>query len=235
MSAAAGGAAACGSLAGVADLDLGGAGLVGHDAALGRVQVQRPALDVVEDAPRCPQERLLHILPCLGRHLQVDQPVVLRERLGLLEGDFALLLEVQLISDQHHHRVGVGVIAGVGEPGSEVVEAAPSRDVVHHDRTRRAPVVTSGHGSEALLPSGVPDLQLDHLAGNFAYSRPKLHSNCVWLILLKSVLCELVQQARLAHTHVTDDDVLENVIELAHLALRCNQIIRVEIEPKDAD
>eukprot|EP00961_Rhodomonas_salina_P026085 352413-Rhodomonas_salina.1 len=144
MSAAAGGAAACGSLAGVADLDLGGAGLVGHDAALGRVQVQRPALDVVEDAPRCPQERLLHILPtmpkrtvsllpstpsqttarvhrpchstsapqttrtpvgtvvrvdqvcihtrggegreadlpCLGRHLQVDQPVVLRERLA---------------------------------------------------------------------------------------------------------------------------------------------------------
>lgn len=46
----------------------------------------------------------------------------------------------------------------------------------------------------------VPDLQLDLLAIYVDHARPKLHANSEVVHWLEPLVCELQQQARLAHT-----------------------------------
>lgn len=53
------------------------------------------------------------------------------------------------------------MLAGVLQPGGQVVERLPARNVVHEQRTGRTAVVRPGNGPESLLPSCVPDLQLN--------------------------------------------------------------------------
>ena len=61
------------------------------------------------------------------------------------------------------------------QPGGQVVERVPPRDVVDEEGARRAPVVRPRDGPKGLLAGRVPYLKLDLFAVNVDHARAKLH------------------------------------------------------------
>eukprot|EP00519_Triparma_laevis_P009631 CAMPEP_0182499488 /NCGR_PEP_ID=MMETSP1321-20130603/7737_1 /TAXON_ID=91990 /ORGANISM="Bolidomonas sp., Strain RCC1657" /LENGTH=81 /DNA_ID=CAMNT_0024703695 /DNA_START=237 /DNA_END=482 /DNA_ORIENTATION=+ len=59
-----------------------------------------------------------------------------------------------------------------------MVETLRRRHVVHHDDPVRAPVVRARNGPEALLPRGVPYLQLDGFAVDFYGAETEVDADC---------------------------------------------------------
>ena len=78
-------------------------------------------LDVLVDVVGGAEEGVLDVVAGLGGALEEDEAVLLGELGGLLVGDGPLALQVRLVPDQEDDGVGVGEVAGVGEPGAEVV------------------------------------------------------------------------------------------------------------------
>ena len=88
--------------------------------------------------------------------------------------------------------------ARVAKPAGNVRERVPRRNIVHQQRARGAAVVAAGDRAEALLASGVPNLQLDDLPADLDESRAELDADRVRRAPLEGALDKLVQQARLA-------------------------------------
>jgi len=103
------------------------------------------------------------------------------------------------------------VLPGVFQPGGQVVEGVPPSDVVHEEGASRAPVVRPGDGPKRLLPSRVPDLELDLFPLDVDHSGAKLDSDGQVMNWLETFVGKLEQQARFTDTCITDDDVLEQV------------------------
>lgn len=181
------------------------------DARLCGVQVERPVLDVAEDATGRLEKGLLHAVARLRRRLDEHEAVLVGELLRLLVGDVTLRLQVALVADEEDDGVRVRQVAGVRQPGAQVVVRGASRHIVDHQRASSSAVVAPGDSSESFLASGVPDLKLDLLSAHFDDSGAKLDANCVRTVGHEFLVSELVKQAGLAYAHITDDDVFEDV------------------------
>ena len=65
-------------------------------------------------------------------------------------------LQIALIAYQHDHHVRVAVLSGVLQPGGQMIERVPSRDIVDQQCTGRTSVVGACNRSERLLAGGIP-------------------------------------------------------------------------------
>ena len=77
-----------------------------------------------------------------------------------------------------------------------------------------ATVENLGDTAEAFLPSSVPNLQLQHFVLHLDEVRAELHSDCDIVVVMEVVINEPLQNARLANTRITNDNDLEECIEL---------------------
>ena len=115
----------------------------------------------------------------LGAGLNVSE-IVLCSKVGrLFIADFARTLEVCLVPNHEHDRVGAGEDLCVVQPVQEMLERAATRDVIDKKRARSPAVVTPAHGLETLLTSCVPDLELCLCAVDVNHFGPKLDSDSV--------------------------------------------------------
>ena len=70
------------------------------------------------------------------------------------------MAQIALVSDQHNHDVGVGVVPQLLKPPCHIVVCLVLTDVVYEQCTDCAAVVCGGDGSITFLTGGIPDLCL---------------------------------------------------------------------------
>lgn len=97
--------------------------------------------------------------------------------LGLLGGDRTEVSQIALVTDQHDHDIGVGVVSQLLQPPVDIVVGLVLADVVDEEGTDGATVVGRGDGPVALLTSSIPDLCLDGLGVDLDRASRKLHAD----------------------------------------------------------
>mmetsp|Transcript_55868 Transcript_55868/g.120833 ORF Transcript_55868/g.120833 Transcript_55868/m.120833 type:complete len:207 (+) Transcript_55868:91-711(+) len=106
------------------------------------------------------EECIVDTLPTLGRRFEKRHVELRREPCALLCRDLALVFEVGLVADEDSLHRCVAVLVKLRDPILDMVEAVLIRDVVRDHYAHRCPVVRWCDGPETLLPSRVPDLEL---------------------------------------------------------------------------
>ena len=134
---------------------------------------------------------------------------------GAVEGDLALLLHLGLVADEVDAHVLAGVLLDFFEPLHEGDECLVARDVVGEEDAVRAAVENAGDGLEAFLAGGVPDLDLDYLPVDSEVVAAELDANGDLVLRLELVVHDPLQEARLAHSRVPNDNQLEQVVVLS--------------------
>ena len=86
------------------------------------------------------------------------------EVLALLSADLAHFFEIRLVTDEYFLDVWFGMLLNLLNPRADIVEGVFSSYVVHQNNSHCSFVVSLGDRSEALLPSGVPNLHLNLLS-----------------------------------------------------------------------
>ena len=195
-----------------------GSGLVQLDAAIGVGGARDPAEDILVDLLRSGVEGLLNVISSEGTTFQ-EQEIVLLSKLGsLLEANLPLVIQVRLVADEHHDGMGVGVATGIRQPRGDMGEGGAATNIVYQESTSSSAVVPTCNRPESLLTCRVPNLQFYHLPVNIHDHRSELYADGVREVLLKALLGESLHEAGLSDTHITDDDVLEDVL-VAHIVL----------------
>lgn len=163
------------------------------------VDVEDTFLDLLVNLFGRIYERLLYVGSCARRSLHEDQSVLAGEGLALLFLHLTPRIQIALVAYQHNDHVRVRVLTRILQPGGQVVEGLPSRDVVHQQGASSSAVIRACDRSESLLPSRVPDLKLDLLAVDGDHACSELHANGQVVHRLESLVRELEQQTGLAH------------------------------------
>jgi len=192
--------------------------LLGEDAAGAIPQVHgtvsHPAAHVSRDAG----EGLGNPMACLRGCLEEEEPVPLGEGGALLCRDRAVA-QVALVRDERNrHAVTVagrelarGALGlDILQPSEHVLECVAPGGVVDQKGTRRPSVVGARHGAEALLPGGVPHLQLDHDPVDDHAAGGKLHADSGGKGS-KAAVDEVREQRRLPNSRVTNQEEFEEV------------------------
>lgn len=173
------------------------------------VDVEDALLDFVVDLPGRVDESLLDIGGRLGGGLHEDEAVLPGKGLALLALHVPPRLQITLVAYEHDDHVAVAVLPGVLQPGGEMVECVPPGDIVDEERPSSSTVVGPGDGPEGLLTSRIPDLQFDLLALDVDHAGPELHPDGEVVDRLEPLVCELKQQAGLAHASISDNDIFK--------------------------
>lgn len=138
------------------------------------------------------------------------QPVIPRvsthtgKLLGLLGGDRTKVSQIALVTDQHDHNIGVGVVPQLLQPPVDIVVSLVLADVVDEEGTDGATVVGRGDGPVALLTSSIPDLCLDGLGVDLDRASRELHADGGLGVQVELVAGEPTQQVGFTDTRVSD-------------------------------
>ena len=157
--------------------------------------IDRTGQNVIVNLLRGVHKGILHIEGGLGAGFQKDQTILLREGPSLLRGHRAAVLQIVLVADQHNYHVALAVLPGLLEPSRQMLEGVPPRYVVHEKGPGGPSVVRPGDGSEGLLPSGIPDLQLHLLVVDGYHPSSELNSDRQVVDRLESLVGELQEKA----------------------------------------
>lgn len=123
-------------------------------------------------------------------------------RSGVLDNLF--VSQVGLVADQQLHHPTSSVAVNLLQPLLDVVEQLLVSDVVYNDDAVSATVVGGSNGTEPLLASGIPDLQLDGLTIQLDRTDLEVNTDGQNVVRSVRVVGEPEQQGRLANTGVTD-------------------------------
>jgi hypothetical protein len=137
------------------------------------------------------------------------ETILLREELPLLIGDLSFMRLVTLVPHKRDDQLWISIRASLLQPIGDVYEAIPTRYVVDEQRASRTSVVAPHNRTEAILPSSVPALQLDGLVAYLHIPGTKFHSDSHLVRSSVPFVGELKQEARLAHSLVTNDNEFE--------------------------
>jgi len=133
----------------------------------GELPVAGGVLDPLHDAPNQEIDSLLHIGPGAGARLDVGQPIAPAEARHLLPADHAQLEEIALVAAEHYVRIlRVGVRPQLRQPVGRLQEALLAGQVEDEQEAHGVAVESGCQRPEALLPGGVPDLQVDAVAAS---------------------------------------------------------------------
>ena len=92
--------------------------------------------------------------------------------------------QVSFVANEDERDVRVSHCARVVEPRADMVVRVTGRHVVDKKSTCRAAIIAPGHGTETVLPSRVPDLQLHCFAADVHDLASKLDTDGVGRVLL---------------------------------------------------
>lgn len=84
--------------------------------------------------------------------------------------------------------------------------------VIDHNDAMRSAVVAASDGAEALLASGVPNLQLDRLAVELDRTNLEVHADGGDVGLRVRIVSKAEEEARLAHATVANENKLEDIV-----------------------
>ena len=113
------------------------------------------------------------------------------------------------------HIVLVSVFFDFMEPIANMLKRLSLGHVVDNEGRLTILIEQFSDGSELLLPSGVPDLQLDDgTVVHFHDKGTKLHSYRYLMISLKGTLCEHLHETALSDPGISDYNDLEEAIRL---------------------
>lgn len=93
------------------------------------------------------------------------------------------------------------VVAYLLYPPRNVVEAVSFTDVVNDHCSNAAPIVGASDGLKRLLPSGIPNLDLEHIAIDFDVLRRELDSQGGFMLWIVLVLREAQGKAALPNIY----------------------------------
>jgi hypothetical protein len=117
-----------------------------------------------------------------------------RKLLRLLRRHCPQMPQIALVTDQHDHDVGVGMVAQLLQPPCDVLICLVLADVVDKQRSHSAPVVGRGNGAVSLLACGIPDLSFDGLRVDLNRPRSEFDADCRLGIEVELVAGESAQQ-----------------------------------------
>lgn len=112
--------------------------------------------------------------------------------------------QIALVSHQHDHDVGVGVVAQLFEPSRHILVGLVLADVVDEQGADGTAVVGRSDGAVPLLAGGIPDLRLDRLGVNLDGPGGELDADGRLGIEVELVARESAQEVRLSDTRVSD-------------------------------
>lgn len=158
------------------------------------------------------QESLLDVGGVLGRGLEEGDAQAVGELLSDGVLDDLLVGHIALVADEKLVDTFGGVAVNLLQPLLDVVERVHIGHIVDDADAVGATVVGRCDGSETLLASSVPDLELHSLAIELDGSDFEVDTNGGDVRLGVSVICETQEQTRLSDTRVTDKQQLEEVI-----------------------
>lgn len=133
-------------------------------------------------------KRLIDIGSKTSRRLQKWQIVLFCESLPFRLCYNPLRTEITLVSHQELADIVLSVLLNFLHPPLHVVESLNVGDVVNNDDAVCAPIVCAADCAKALLPGGVPNLQLDRLAVQIDGSDLKVNANCADVALSVGVV-----------------------------------------------
>jgi hypothetical protein len=101
------------------------------------------------------------------------------------------------------------------QPRVDIQEGFFVAQIENNDNSIGSLVISVRDCTIALLPGGVPNLQLNCAFIDLKSAETEVHTDCCNVVLRETIVSESYQQARLAHTSVTDEDQLEKVIAIS--------------------
>mmetsp|Transcript_10715 Transcript_10715/g.33796 ORF Transcript_10715/g.33796 Transcript_10715/m.33796 type:complete len:575 (-) Transcript_10715:87-1811(-) len=152
----------------------------------------------------------------------------MRKLLGLLERHRAHRLLVALVADEQLDRLLPAVVVHVFHPADQVFKRLRVRHVVHEHHAVRPAIVGGCERAEALLPGGVPQLQVDRLGVHLHLKRLEVDADRRLVRLRVRVLDESHDQAGLANSRIAYAQQLKRRVVRAALR-RFGQERRVEL------
>ena len=120
--------------------------------------------------------------------------------LAFFERHGALVLQIALVSYQNSCNVVLGVLLNLAHPGVDSVERIAVSNVVNHNDTMGALVVTRCDRLESLLASSIPDLQLADLLVDVDGANLEVDSNCWHKVLLEVVILNTRDRVKSIYT-----------------------------------
>ena len=126
--------------------------------------------------------------------------------------DNALVFEIALVPQEKLIYCARRVLLDVPEPVGDVLEGVLLGDVEHEQDAHGVPVVRCSDGPEPFLASSVEQLQLDLLAVKVNRSQLEVDADCGRAAQVKSVVREAQEQATLAHSAISDQHQLDQVV-----------------------
>jgi len=176
-------------------------------------------------------ERQIDILRRLCTGFEEWHAELAGELLSLFEGDLASIRHVTLVAHENLANTRLRVLFNFVDPRPHIVKCFSVCHVVDDDDALSASVVARSEGAEALLPSCVPNLQLNHVVFVLHGLELEIDADRIEKVLIEGVLGVAEQQARLAHSTVPDDQHLEQVVivlvHLRHGWLPCLSVCRL--------
>ena len=144
--------------------------------------------DIVFDFSCHGSKGRLYILALLGRCLKEADRVVVGHLLAFFERHGALVLQIALVSYQDSCNVVLGVLLNLAHPGVDSVERIAVSNVVNHNDTMGALVITRCDRLEPFLASCIPDLQLADLLVDVDGANLEVDSDSWHKVLLEVVI-----------------------------------------------
>lgn len=114
--------------------------------------------------------------------------------------------------NQHLIDCLVAVSINLREPALDSCETLFIGHVIHNNDTVCPSVVAAGDGTESLLTSCIPNLQLDYFPVDLNSSDFEVDAYGTNVGFGVSIISETQEKARLAHARVSDEKELEEVV-----------------------
>ena len=158
-------------------------------------------------------KRLLYIFPGQRRGLHINNRLLhpLQKFRNRWFTD-SPVLQVQFVANEEDNGVDLGVLLGLLNPSTDVLESVGIGQVEHHQSTHRTFVVGFSDSSEPLLPCRVPNLASNILLAYFYCLSRKLNPHCGFLVQQEVVVDELRHQVGLADPWIPNYHYLEQIV-----------------------
>ena len=120
------------------------------------------------------------------------------ERFSFLRRHFTLMFLILLVCDEENESIRICIILNLIKPTVQVHEAVHARQVVSEKNSVGTTVENLRDRLEALLPSCVPDLQLEGEVLHTNEKGAELYTNRHFVVLRELIVAHAVHEARLA-------------------------------------
>ena len=165
-------------------------------------------------------EGVLNVVGNFGGSLEESNAVVLGHLGTTLLADIAFVFQIALVAHQDSGDVVSSVLLNLRHPVMDVLVRLLVGDIVGNNDSVGTLVVGSSDGLEALLASGIPDLELDLLGVNLDGLDFEVDSDGRHEVVCEGVVSETDQEGGFTHTGTADEEHFEEVVAIKRSKLK---------------